>query len=133
VLKLYFSANGRISRQQFWHGVFGIVVILVLVMLILMRLVPVLAAFAFVYWPVALIILSIKRLHDRGKSGWWVVVFIILPTALDTLGDTLTEGEPVWWLSFVAMCAFGLWGLIEIGFLRGTEGDNEYGPDPLAR
>ena len=123
MLKLYFSANGRISRQQFWHGVFGIVVILVLVMLILMRLVP----------PVALIILSIKRLHDRGKSGWWVVVFIILPTVLDTLGDTLTEGEPVWWLLFVAMCAFGFWGLIEIGFLRGTEGDNEYGPDPLAR
>ena len=25
-----------------------------------------------------------------------------------------------------------LWYLIEIGFLRGTEGSNEYGPDPNA-
>ena len=25
-----------------------------------------------------------------------------------------------------------LWFLIELGFLRGTEGDNRYGPDPLA-
>lgn len=25
----------------------------------------------------------------------------------------------------------GLWALIETGFLPGTAGDNEYGPDPL--
>jgi uncharacterized membrane protein YhaH (DUF805 family) len=25
-----------------------------------------------------------------------------------------------------------LWALIETGFLEGTSGDNEYGPDPLA-
>jgi uncharacterized membrane protein YhaH (DUF805 family) len=26
-----------------------------------------------------------------------------------------------------------LWYLIECGFLRGTDGNNDYGPDPLAR
>jgi len=26
-----------------------------------------------------------------------------------------------------------LWYLIECGFLRGTDGNNAYGPDPLAR
>jgi uncharacterized membrane protein YhaH (DUF805 family) len=26
----------------------------------------------------------------------------------------------------------GIWFLIELGFQRGTAGDNRYGPDPLA-
>jgi uncharacterized membrane protein YhaH (DUF805 family) len=27
--------------------------------------------------------------------------------------------------------AIAIWALIEIGFLRGTKGPNNYGPDPL--
>jgi uncharacterized membrane protein YhaH (DUF805 family) len=26
----------------------------------------------------------------------------------------------------------GVWALVELGFLRGTEGPNQYGNDPLA-
>jgi uncharacterized membrane protein YhaH (DUF805 family) len=33
-----------------------------------------------------------------------------------------------WWVTIIV----GLWFLIELGFLRGTAGDNSYGPDPLA-
>jgi uncharacterized membrane protein YhaH (DUF805 family) len=29
------------------------------------------------------------------------------------------------------MGIIGLWNLIELGFLRGTIGTNEYGPDPV--
>jgi len=50
----------------------------------------------------------VKRYHDRDKSGWWVLI-IFLPV----IG--------------------ALWYLIECGFLRGTDGNNAYGPDPLAR
>jgi uncharacterized membrane protein YhaH (DUF805 family) len=31
----------------------------------------------------------IKRLHDRGKSGWWVAPFFIAPGLLDKLSDWL--------------------------------------------
>jgi uncharacterized membrane protein YhaH (DUF805 family) len=33
----------------------------------------------------------------------------------------------------LALAAFALtiWGFVEIGCLRGTDGSNEYGPDPL--
>ncbi len=27
--------------------------------------------------------------------------------------------------------AISIWGFVEIGCLRGTEGPNQYGPDPL--
>ena len=50
---------------------------------------------------------AIKRYHDRNKSGWWVLIALV-----PVIG--------------------GLWYLIEAGFLRGTSGPNQYGPDPLA-
>ena len=50
---------------------------------------------------------GVKRFHDRGKSGWWVLIVLV----------------PV---------VGGLWYLIECGFLRGTVGPNAYGPDPVA-
>ena len=48
---------------------------------------------------------TVKRYHDRGKSGWWY---------------------------FMALVPFigGIWQLIECGFCSGDEGDNNYGPPP---
>lgn len=51
--------------------------------------------------------LSIKRWHDRDKSGWWVLI------------------------AFVPLVG-PIWALVETGFLEGTKGPNQYGPDPLA-
>lgn len=50
--------------------------------------------------------IAVKRAHDRGRSGWFVLVGLI----------------PI---------VGGLWLLVELGFLKGTDGDNAYGPDPL--
>lgn len=48
---------------------------------------------------------SIKRCHDRGRSGWFILVGLI----------------PI----------LNIWVLVELGFLRGTTGANRFGPDPL--
>jgi uncharacterized membrane protein YhaH (DUF805 family) len=32
---------------------------------------------------------SIKRLHDRGKKGWWLAPFFFAPGLLDKLSDWL--------------------------------------------
>jgi uncharacterized membrane protein YhaH (DUF805 family) len=50
--------------------------------------------------------LAVKRLHDRGL-GASHLAWVLLPA----LGP--------------------LWLLITLGFRRGTEGDNQFGPDPL--
>ena len=68
--------------------------------------------------------ISIKRLHDRDKSGWWLLVFYLLPSVLSWFSD-------VSFIFAVASFAFSIWGLVELGFLRGTIGANKYGPDPL--
>jgi uncharacterized membrane protein YhaH (DUF805 family) len=50
---------------------------------------------------------TVRRLHDSGKSGWWYLIF---------------------WAPLVGP-------FIMLGFMLagGTHGDNEYGPDPLGR
>ena len=49
----------------------------------------------------------IKRFHDRDKSGWWVLLNLV---------------PVIGWL----------WALIDNGFLRGTDGPNRFGENPLA-
>jgi uncharacterized membrane protein YhaH (DUF805 family) len=121
---LLFGFRGRITRARFWLVALGIFVVELVLYAALGGNVAVLidppeelsiGPFAstiilgfgvFVTW-ISLAI-AVKRYHDRDKSGWWVLI-IFLPV-IGTLGY-----------------------LIECGFLRGTDGNNAYGPDPLAR
>ena len=91
----------------------------------------------------AVISATIRRLHDRARSAWWMIVFFILPPALVfapffPLMNALQTHRISEQLFDVAMgtivmlCNIPLWwGFIEIGFLRGTQGQNRFGPDPL--
>jgi uncharacterized membrane protein YhaH (DUF805 family) len=75
--------------------------------------------------------ISIKRLHDRNKSGWWMMAFFVYPGLYQQFVDRLPDSY--WLIPFtVAAGILPLWGLIEMGFLRGTSGSNRFGPDPLA-
>ena len=58
------------------------------------------------FWPA--LANSVKRCHDRNKSGWWVVLM---------------------WLASLTIVG-ALWPLIELGFLDGTQGPNKFGPSP---
>ena len=51
--------------------------------------------------------LSAKRWHDRNKSAWWILIGLI-----PVIGE--------------------IWTLAETGLMRGTDGPNQYGDDPLA-
>ena len=75
---------------------------------------------------------TIKRLHDRNKSGWWIVAFLIAPALLGSIVDRLDDES--YTAAALALAGFGLnaWGFIELLFFRGTNGSNRFGPDPLA-
>jgi uncharacterized membrane protein YhaH (DUF805 family) len=85
------------------------------------------------------ILVGIKRLHDRDRPGWWMLVFYVVPSILiaaavvwglysyTTYG---TLGGP-FFLFIIAAFALGIWAFIELGCLRGTVGPNRFGPDPL--
>jgi uncharacterized membrane protein YhaH (DUF805 family) len=74
---------------------------------------------------------TVKRLHDRDKSGWWMAPFFIAPGLLNKLSDWLDNPLLA---SLVGALGFGLsvWCFVELFCLRGTRGPNRFGPDPLA-
>ena len=74
--------------------------------------------------------ISIKRLHDRDKSGWWMVPFFVLPGLYNQFSDRLNESYLVLPLGLIAglLC---LWGAIEMYFLKGSRKANRFGPNPL--
>lgn len=108
--ELYFSFNGRIGRQTFWiHGVLllaGIYLVALLLDALFGAEGGLLGLITLLLiWPQLAI--QAKRWHDRDKSAWWLLISLI---------------------PFVG----AIWALIELGFLEGTHGPNQYGPDPSA-
>jgi uncharacterized membrane protein YhaH (DUF805 family) len=76
--------------------------------------------------------IGIKRLHDRNKNGWLIVLFYVAPSILGGVANT-SEQAVVSFVLGLASFVISIWGLVELGFLRGTVGPNAYGPDPLQR
>ena len=78
---------------------------------------------------------STKRLHDRDKSGWWMVPYFVAPGLfdqfVDRLGDTFLDD--IYLLMLVGLVAFVflVWGFIEMFFLKGSQKTNRFGPNPL--
>ena len=129
---LLFGFQGRINRAKYWLAavIYLAFIVVVTVLAFLVDLDGLFIALAMVIY-VALLISSIavgiKRLHDRNKSGLWLLVFYLLPAVLSGI-DTAT-GMTIFSL---ASAAVSIWMIVELGFLRGTPGPNQYGPDPLA-
>ena len=150
---LYTTFDGRINRKPFWMGAIVLFIVAFLVSLVvvgllsmisqtLASLVSLLISLVLLYPSCAL---GIKRLHDRGKSGRLMAVFIapnVIFLIADMLGltsrDVVMGGETVpvptalggvlLLVSFVV----AIWALIELGIRKGTPGPNAYGADPLA-
>jgi uncharacterized membrane protein YhaH (DUF805 family) len=131
---LLFGLRGRVGRARWWAvqlaggavavslwAIDRVGIIIPLGLLILAGMV--LAA--------AVITNGIRRLHDRDRNGWWLLLFYVAPVLLDELapafgseaGGLVVEGFA---LAIVA------WAMIEIGCLPGSSGPNRYGADPLA-
>jgi uncharacterized membrane protein YhaH (DUF805 family) len=73
---------------------------------------------------------GIKRLHDREQSGWWMLVFWGASTVVNLLQETAaTPGSKI--ILGVGSLAVTVWVIIELGCLRGTQGPNRFGADPL--
>lgn len=112
ILSLMFSFSGRIGRAKYWLGYFIQCAMVGFGFICLLygqqnQNILALAASLFVFLPSMWVGLAImaKRYHDRDKSAWWILIALI-----PIVGP--------------------IWQLVELGCLRGTEGSNDYGPDP---
>ena len=104
ILHLLFGFSGRINRAKFWlAALIYLVVFLVgmtLVMMTTSSMTVIYTAAAILYVPLGIsgIAVGIKRLHDRNKSGWWLLLFYGVPLVLNVLGYyTLDDDDRACW------------------------------------
>jgi uncharacterized membrane protein YhaH (DUF805 family) len=147
---LLFSFRGRINRAKYWLALLVFLVADIVLELVgwalgdgvtfqLLSFVVNLAVF------IATIAVCIKRLHDRDRSVWWLLLFYGGPGVVIIIGLFIfwaaadAVAMTAAWASLgLRLCLLGgfalvIWGFVEIGCRRGTAGYNRFGPDPLKR
>jgi len=88
--------------------------------------------------------ICIKRRHDRNNSGLDVWIYLALAvitqlitalgigmTTMDVGGTAVPVPGPITIALGAIVGIYGLYLLVVLGFLKGTAGPNNYGPDPL--
>ncbi|MCA6121642.1 DUF805 domain-containing protein [Bradyrhizobium sp. WSM 1704] len=129
----FLLVNGRIGRQEFSLGFFGLMLADMLVIRIGSKLdsepryytnsppdddISILRMLLIAsLWPFAAII--VKRLHDLNVSGWWALAILGVPHLAAAL-------HVKYWIPYLAIVA-------TLSVLPGSKGDNRFGRDPLAR
>lgn len=112
----YFGFSGRAPRSEYWWWQLFVVLLIGSAFLLDAQMGWVidperedapgwaasLASLALFFPNLAM---AVRRLHDRDRSGWWILIGVI-----PLIGGLILL---VWYLS------------------RGTPGDNRFGPDPL--
>ena len=120
---LFLSATGRLARTPFLIGAGILIGLLVFYEGFFPGLYRHLLTGWLVY-PAAIYagacVLS-KRLHDRGKSGWWA--------ALILLAAGVAWPHPAGFFDF-ALVLVVIWAVIELAVLPGEQGANRFGPSP---
>ncbi|MFN4210703.1 MAG: DUF805 domain-containing protein [Devosia sp.] len=147
---LYTTTDGRLSRKEWWIGVVGLIIASI-VLSIILGMVGLggasgwgqLIAYVILFYPGWCI--GIKRRQDRDNNATDFKVLMGLSGLLTLLqafgiGVTMTDmgngivmPTPDMWMSvlYLLLGIFGIYMLVQLGFLRGTPGPNSYGPDPL--
>ena len=144
LLEFLFGASGRINQAKYWRSVLiyvgaGMMTAVILftaagiaaplfILMVVVVLIP------WLLWGVSF---TTRRLHDRDKSAWWLVVFYLVPGVLGHLAEAArvagSAGTTLNGILALASFSLTIWGFVEVGCLRGTNGLNTYGPDPLGQ
>ena len=95
----YFDFKARSSRPEYWYWI----LFLVVTSLVIMRFTPILLIF-IVATMIPSVAVSVRRLHDINRSGWWLLLDFI-----PVFGEII----------LIIWCS-----------QKGTERSNRYGPVP---
>lgn len=109
VYSKYATFSGRATRSEYWWFVLFLYATILCAVLLgvatgidkpILALIGIFVAISFI----PIVALRVRRLHDIGKSGWWIF-----------LGLVPYIGEFILFIFSV----------------MGSDGENEYGPDPF--
>lgn len=106
VLKNYVGFEGRARRKEYW--MFVLINVIISIVLTIVETITDIAPFLTVLYSLFVLLpslaVTVRRLHDTGRSGWWVLISLIpLIGSIVLLVFTCQDSE---------------------------EGDNQYGTNP---
>jgi len=137
---LFFGFSGRVNRAKFWIAVL-ILAAINIVLAVIGYVADQSGVFQAINGIISIVVLvsslavGVKRLHDRDKSGWYLVLFYIVPGVLGGVASfmmiTMEDATLVAGILSLLAFAIAIWAFVELGCLRGTIGTNRFGPDPL--
>ena len=140
-LKRYATFGGRAPRAEYWWFYLGTVVVGFLVQLIdrMLGTEDTIGAIFNLALLVPWIAVTVRRLHDTDRSGWWLLAFVA-PIAVvgcvaalgalnETYRNTTAASFTVGLIAILAVLGAVITFLVFM-VLPGTEGSNRYGPDP---
>ena len=107
VLKKYLVFEGRARRKEYWY--FALISFIISAILSLIDTAIGINVLATIYGLAVLLPalgVSVRRLHDTGRTGWWIFINLIPLVGL------------IIWLVFM--------------FTDSQQGENKYGPSPKA-
>ena len=127
----FFSFAGRMNRQRYW--VTSILVNLAFLALgLTAATIPTLGLVLMI--PGGLVgvwvglAAAARRLHDRNKSAWWLLIMYGPVLLFSAMGAAMTAtGSAISGIGSL----FSIWIFVELGCLKGTTGPNRFGDDPL--
>ena len=159
-LKRYADFSGRSRRMEFWMWqlakfLVGLVIFFLFFVLVGSALLSgdptqVMAAggVAMVLWLLTMVLglaiiipdiaVTVRRLHDTDRSGWWILapvapylLVLVAGTMMAASPDSFGMANVIALIGVVAAIGLAIM-LLVFYFLEGTKGPNRFGPDPKA-
>jgi uncharacterized membrane protein YhaH (DUF805 family) len=158
-LKRYAEFSGRSRRMEYWMFQLFLILVYVALMVLMMILgggalmaggdpsavmaaggAALIVGGLYMLFALAMFIpnlaVSVRRLHDTNRSGWWILA-PISGYVIMLIGTVMAAGNPddpglggiLAMIGMIAVIGLGL-TLLVFMFLEGTRGPNQYGPDP---
>jgi uncharacterized membrane protein YhaH (DUF805 family) len=136
VTEHYTDFQGRVRRQEFWYYVIAYVVAYVVLAVVqsVFRS-HVLTGLYTLGLLLPTLGISVRRLHDTDKTGWWVVLAAV-PLVLLGLLTSFAMMTGAYGMMFLTATLLPILSLAAAALLiywyaqPGTSGPNQYGPDP---
>ena len=131
--------SGRAPRAEYWWYYLGTVIIGFVVGIIDRIIgsdIGILGLVVNLALLVPTIAVTVRRLHDTERSGWWILAVIVPLVAVGAMvgagifdGNLGSSPTPFFWVSLFLLIVAAVMLFIFM-ILPGTDGPNRYGEDP---
>src|SRR5687768_4458789 len=140
-IEKYADFSGRAPRAEYWWYFLAVIVASLIAQIIDSMLG--LALFG-PYGPLLILLslgllvpglaVTVRRLHDTGRSGWWILIALIPYFLVGVMMGMAAASGSMAGLAGVGLFAIvalaGAIALLVFMILPGIPGDNRFGPDP---